>query len=136
VENVKRGTYFSQPLFEGLGDPFAKCEIDAGGERTDQGCLIAKLARAIMFFEADNKDLGLVCFFSTGMTEDSNYEITVKEGQHVNKRDEIGMFHYGSKVSGAGRVPGYERYREQCASAIKASRGGEEEQRGKARKSR
>jgi phosphatidylserine decarboxylase len=48
-----------------------------------------------MFFEADNKDLGLVCFLGIGMTEVSTCDITVKEGQHVNKGDEIGMFHYG-----------------------------------------
>jgi phosphatidylserine decarboxylase len=45
-----------------------------------------------MFFEADNKDLGLVCFLGIGMTEVSTCDITVKEGQHVKKGDEIGMF--------------------------------------------
>jgi phosphatidylserine decarboxylase len=30
-----------------------------------------------------------------GMTEVSTCDITVKEGQHVKKGDEIGMFHFG-----------------------------------------
>ena len=51
-----------------------------------------------MFFEADNKDIGLVCFLGIGMTEVSTCEITVKEGQHVKKGDEIGMFHYGGST--------------------------------------
>jgi phosphatidylserine decarboxylase len=63
--------------------------------KTGQGYLTATATRAIIFFEADNKDLGLVCFMGIGMTEVSTCDITVKEGQHVKKGDEIGMFHYG-----------------------------------------
>ncbi|KAG9379131.1 Phosphatidylserine decarboxylase [Pyrenophora tritici-repentis] len=55
-------TYFSEPLFEGLGDPSTKSDIDKGKEVTSQGYLTAKATRAIVFIEADNKDLGLVCF--------------------------------------------------------------------------
>jgi phosphatidylserine decarboxylase len=44
-----------------------------------------------MFIEADNKTLGLVCFLGIGMTEVSTCDITVKEGQHVKKGDELGM---------------------------------------------
>jgi phosphatidylserine decarboxylase len=33
-----------------------------------------------------------------GMTEVSTCDITVKEGQHVSKGDEIGMFHYGGST--------------------------------------
>jgi phosphatidylserine decarboxylase len=95
---VKDGTYFSEPLFEGLGDPSAKGSIDEGGEKTGQGYLTATATRAIMFIEADNKDLGLVCFLGIGMTEVSTCDITVKEGQHVKKGDEIGMFHYGGST--------------------------------------
>jgi len=95
---VKDGTYFSEPLFEGLGDPSAKGGIDEEGEKTGQGYLTATATRAIMFIEADNKDLGLVCFLGIGMTEVSTCDITVKEGQHVKKGDEIGMFHYGGST--------------------------------------
>jgi phosphatidylserine decarboxylase len=32
------------------------------------------------------------------MTEVSTCDITVKEGQHVKKGDELGMFHYGGST--------------------------------------
>lgn len=92
---LKDGTYFSEPLFEGLGDPEAKGGISQDGEKSGQGYISATATRAIIFFEADNKDLGLVCFLGIGMTEVSTCDITVTEGQHVKKGDEIGMFHYG-----------------------------------------
>ena len=63
------GTYFSEPLFEGLGDPSNKDGIAEDGEKTGQGYLTATATRAIMFIEADNPDLGLVCFMGIGMTE-------------------------------------------------------------------
>ncbi|KAF1960851.1 hypothetical protein CC80DRAFT_532410 [Byssothecium circinans] len=94
---VKDGTYFSEPLFEGLGDPSVN-EINEGGESNGQGYLTATATRAIIFFEADSKDIGLVCFLGIGMTEVSTCEITVSEGQHVKKGDEIGMFHYGGST--------------------------------------
>ncbi|KAH9868285.1 hypothetical protein J1614_007357 [Plenodomus biglobosus] len=95
---VVDGTYFSEPLFEGIGDPNTKTTIDEAGEKTGQGYLTATATRAIIFFEADNKDLGLVCFLGIGMTEVSTCDITVKEGQHVKKGDEIGMFHFGGST--------------------------------------
>ncbi|KAJ4286150.1 hypothetical protein N0V90_013499 [Kalmusia sp. IMI 367209] len=96
---VKDGTYFSEPLFEGLGDPSASSnDINKGGETNGQGYLTATATRAIIFFEADNRDIGLVCFLGIGMTEVSTCDITVKEGQHVKKGDEIGMFHYGGST--------------------------------------
>lgn len=95
---VVDGTYFSEPLFEGIGDPNTKKRIDEAGEKTGQGYLTATATRAIIFFEADNKDLGLVCFLGIGMTEVSTCDITVKEDQHVKKGDEIGMFHFGGST--------------------------------------
>jgi phosphatidylserine decarboxylase len=94
---VVGGTYFSEPLFEGLGDPESH-DIDPSGECTGQGYLTATATRAIIFFEADNKDIGILCFLGIGMTEVSSCDITVKEGQHVKKGDEIGMFHYGGST--------------------------------------
>ena len=92
------GTYFSEPLFEGLGDPSTKGGISEEGEKTGQGYLTATATRAIIFIEADNSDLGLVCFMGIGMTEVSTCEITAKEGEHVEKGDQIGMFHYGGST--------------------------------------
>ena len=92
------GTYFSEPLFEGLGDASAHSDIDEVGEKTGQGYLKATAKRAIIIFEADNKDLGLVCFMGFGMTVVSTCETTVKEGQHVKTGDEISMFHYSGST--------------------------------------
>jgi phosphatidylserine decarboxylase len=47
--------------------------------------------RALIFIEADNRDIGLVCVMPVGMVEVSTCDITVKEGQHVNKGDQLGM---------------------------------------------
>lgn len=94
---VKDGTYFSEPLFEGLGDPKSK-EINKGGETDGQGYLTATATRAIIYIEADSKDIGLVCFLGIGMTEVSTCDITVKEGQHIEKGEQLGMFHYGGST--------------------------------------
>ncbi|KAJ4311350.1 hypothetical protein N0V94_007985 [Neodidymelliopsis sp. IMI 364377] len=89
------GTYFSEPLFTGIGDPQAKGNMDKAGEKTGQGYLSATATRAIIFIEADNKDLGVVCFIGIGMTEVSTCDTTVKEGQHIKKGEQLGMFHFG-----------------------------------------
>lgn len=89
---VRDGTYFSEPLFESSADGG---EIDTGGITVAQGYLSALATRAIIFFEADNPAIGLMAFIGIGMDEVSTCEITVKEGQHVKKGDEIGMFHFG-----------------------------------------
>jgi phosphatidylserine decarboxylase len=91
---VQDGTYFSEPLFEGLGDPTVE-EIDAGGISVGQGYLSALATRAIIFIEADNPAIGLMAFIGIGMDEVSTCEITVKEGQHVKKGEQTGMFHFG-----------------------------------------
>ncbi|KAK0255358.1 hypothetical protein B0A54_03158 [Friedmanniomyces endolithicus] len=91
---VQDGTYFSEPLFEGLGDP-GTTEIDKGGITTGQGYLSSLATRAIIFIEADNPAIGLMAFIGIGMDEVSTCEITVKEGQHVKKGEQTGMFHFG-----------------------------------------
>ena len=94
---VQDGTYFSEPLFEGLGDPNTK-EIDAHGISSGQGYLSHLATRAIIFIEADNPAIGLMAFIGIGMDEVSTCEITVKEGQHVKKGEQTGMFHFGGST--------------------------------------
>ncbi|TQS33647.1 hypothetical protein Golomagni_05999 [Golovinomyces magnicellulatus] len=91
---VQDGTYFSEPLFEGVGDP-SNTDIDTTGLPLAQGYLSALATRAIIVIEADNKDLGLVTFVGIGMDEVSTCEITVKEGGKIKKGQELGMFHFG-----------------------------------------
>ncbi|OAP57167.1 phosphatidylserine decarboxylase [Fonsecaea erecta] len=92
---VVDGTYYSEPLFE---DFKPDQPADYEGEVTSQGYLTATATRAIMFFEADNPAIGLMAFLGIGMCEVSTCEMTVKEGQHVKKGDEIGMFHFGGST--------------------------------------
>lgn len=96
---VRDGTYFSEPLFEGLADPSSdKREIDTRGITIAQGYLSSLATRAIIFIEADNPAIGLMAFVGIGMDEVSTCDITVKEGQRLKKGDELGMFHFGGST--------------------------------------
>lgn len=94
---VQDGTYFSEPLFEGVGDP-SNTDIDTGGISVGQGYLSSMAARGIIFIDADNPAIGLMAFIAIGMDEVSSIDITVKEGQHVKKGDQLGMFHFGGST--------------------------------------
>lgn len=91
---VQDGTYFSEPLGENAADT-GSVSINAEGIGQAQGYLSALAARAIIVIEADNKDIGLVGFVGIGMDEVSTCDITVKEGQHIKKGEQTGMFHFG-----------------------------------------
>ncbi|KAI1194515.1 Phophatidylserine decarboxylase-domain-containing protein [Nemania serpens] len=91
---VREGTYFSEPLFPSPSDP-RLYEIDAAGFRASQGYLAALATRAVMFIQADNPAIGLMAFVAVGMDEVSTCEITVQQGQHVEKGEQLGMFHFG-----------------------------------------
>jgi phosphatidylserine decarboxylase len=95
---VRDGTYYSEPLFEGLGDPEKKHDIDYKGEATGQGYITAVATRGIIFIEANNPAIGLMAFIGVGMSEVSTCDITVKEGQHIKKGDQMGMFHFGGST--------------------------------------
>ncbi|UNI22491.1 Phosphatidylserine decarboxylase [Purpureocillium takamizusanense] len=92
---VEDGMYFSEPLFEGPGDPEQHGEIDTRGIVVAQGYLSALATRAVIFIEADHPAIGLMAFVGIGMDEVSTCDITVKEGQRIGKGDELGMFHFG-----------------------------------------
>ncbi|KAF4216621.1 hypothetical protein CNMCM8980_006519 [Aspergillus fumigatiaffinis] len=94
---VVEGTYYSEPLFEGVGDP-SPHQIDLSGQVTAQEYNSATATRALIFIEADHPAIGLMCFMGIGMCEVSTCEITVKEGQHLKKGDQLGMFHFGGST--------------------------------------
>uniref|UniRef100_A0A0W0FNV2 L-tryptophan decarboxylase PsiD-like domain-containing protein n=1 Tax=Moniliophthora roreri TaxID=221103 RepID=A0A0W0FNV2_MONRR len=56
-------------------------------------------ARMLVYIQADNASIGLMCFIAIGMSEISSCQATVFEGQHVNRGDELGMFHFGGSSS-------------------------------------
>ncbi|WWC92078.1 phosphatidylserine decarboxylase [Kwoniella dendrophila CBS 6074] len=93
--NLVQGTYYSEPLFV---DFQANQAADSNGETTSQEYLSCTATRSIIFIEADNPKIGLMAFIGIGMTEVSTCDNTVKEGQHVNKGDELGMFHFGGST--------------------------------------
>ncbi|KAG0004437.1 hypothetical protein BGZ80_003300 [Entomortierella chlamydospora] len=96
---VVDGTYFSEPLFEGIGDPANRNqEINVKTLDPSQGYLSATATRALIFIQADNPAIGLMVFMGIGMTEVSTCDITVRVGDHVKKGDEIGMFHFGGST--------------------------------------
>ncbi|KAL5342687.1 Phophatidylserine decarboxylase-domain-containing protein [Aspergillus crustosus] len=97
---VVDGTYYSEPLFEGLvgGDKGNGASIDEGGEVATQEYLTCVATRAIIFIECDNPAIGLMAFLGVGMCEVSTCDITVKDGQHVKKGEELGMFHFGGST--------------------------------------
>jgi phosphatidylserine decarboxylase len=86
---VVDGSYYSETLSEGF---------DPTGENESQGYITELATRALIFIEADNPAIGLMCIMPVGMTEISSCEITVYEGQHVNKGDQLGMFHFGGST--------------------------------------
>jgi phosphatidylserine decarboxylase len=86
---VVDGSYYSETLSEGF---------DPTGENESQGYITELATRALIFIEADNPAIGLMCIMPVGMTEISSCEITVYEGQHVKKGDQLGMFHFGGST--------------------------------------
>ena len=72
--------------------------FDPASPNESQGCITHTAARALIFIEADNPAIGLMAALFVGMAEVSSNEITVYEGQHVNKGDQLGMFHYGGST--------------------------------------
>lgn len=83
------GTYYSETLSEGE---------DVAGPNASQGYITELATRALIFIEADNSDIGLMCFMAVGMAEVSTCDVTVYEGQHVNKGEQLGMFHFGGST--------------------------------------
>jgi phosphatidylserine decarboxylase len=92
---VVNGTYYLENLFQGFFDPAGP---DPAGPNNSQAFLTAVATRALIFIEADNPAIGLMCVMPVGMAEVSSCQITVKEGDHVNKGDPLGMFHFGGST--------------------------------------
>ena len=92
---VQDGTYYSEPLFEDFSESHG---ADEGGEATGQGYITATATRAIIFIEAHNPAIGLMAVLAVGMAEVSTCDITVEEGQAVEKGEQIGMFHFGGST--------------------------------------
>ncbi|KAG6836610.1 hypothetical protein H0H93_006160 [Arthromyces matolae] len=67
--------------------------------RNSQGYLTSVATRVNIYIQADNPDIGLMCFMGVGMAEVSSCEVTVKKGDRVEQGQETGMFHFGGSTS-------------------------------------
>ncbi|KAH9476873.1 L-tryptophan decarboxylase [Psilocybe cubensis] len=95
------GTYFAQAPST-IGDPIPDNDYDPPPYLKSLVYFSNIAARQIMFIEADNKEIGLIFLVFIGMTEISTCEATVSEGQHVNRGDDLGMFHFGGSSFALG----------------------------------
>jgi hypothetical protein len=86
---VRDGTYYAEAASHGF---------DPSGPNDSQSYITEVATRALVFIQADNPDIGLMCMLAVGMAEVSSCQITVYEGQRVRKGDQIGMFHYGGST--------------------------------------
>jgi phosphatidylserine decarboxylase len=86
---VRQGTYYAESLEAGL---------DPEGPNESQAYITGIATRAIIFIAADNPAIGLMAFMGIGMVEVSTCDITVYDGQRVEKGDELGMFHFGGST--------------------------------------
>ncbi len=83
------GSYYAEALSE---------KFDPAGPNESQAFITELATRALVFIQADNPDIGLMCVMFVGMAEVSSCDATVKVGQHVNKGDQLGMFHFGGST--------------------------------------
>ncbi|KAK5114385.1 hypothetical protein LTR85_010207 [Meristemomyces frigidus] len=93
IEHIP-GTYFAENYREPI-DPTDPVGPLGAVLRQSQGYISEVAARMVMYIQADDPRIGLVCAIMVGMVEVSSCESTVGEGQHVDAGEEVGMFHYG-----------------------------------------
>jgi phosphatidylserine decarboxylase len=83
----------------GGGDPniglHLNLDLDPNPPCLSQGFITTTSTRVLIFIQADNPKIGLMCLMAVGMVEVSTCEVTVTEGQKTKKGDQLGMFHFG-----------------------------------------
>lgn len=93
------GAYYSEPvLFSFKPDEPSDDRPDPGADTFSQGYISAVAARGLIWIQADNEKIGLMCMIMIGMAEISTIDVTMPVGQHFDKGDEIGMFHFGGST--------------------------------------
>ena len=77
------GSYYAEAASEGF---------DPAGPNNSQGYIAHVATRVLIFIEADEPAIGLICLMPVGMGEVSSCVLSVRKGQCVKKGDEIGFF--------------------------------------------
>jgi phosphatidylserine decarboxylase len=88
-----RGTYYAESPAMGFVNPDGP---DPAADHFSQAFISAVAARALVFIQAVNASIGLMCFIAVGMAEVSTCEITLEPGHAVKKGDQIGSYFGGS----------------------------------------
>ncbi|KAI4229828.1 MAG: hypothetical protein L6R40_008038 [Gallowayella cf. fulva] len=83
------GTIFSRPQ----NDDFKPSE-----PTRSQKFVAQTSTRVLIFIQADNPEIGLMCVMLVGWAEVSTCEVTVRTGQRVVKGEQLGVFHYGGST--------------------------------------
>jgi phosphatidylserine decarboxylase len=89
------GTYYAEAASEGF---------DPAGPNDSQGYIAHVAARALIFIEADNPAIGLMCVVPVGMAEVSSCVLQradgepLKKGQRLKKGEQIGYFQFGGST--------------------------------------
>lgn len=91
IVDVKKipGTYYAE---------INEFPYDEAGPNDSQAYITHVAARAIIMIEADNEDIGLVCFMPVGMSEVSSCDVEVNIGDKVKKGDFLGKFLFGGST--------------------------------------
>ena len=72
--------------------------FDPSAGTLSQGYQASVNTRGLVFIQADDDAIGLVCVMPIGITEISSIDITVEEHCHVDKGAELGRFSYGGST--------------------------------------
>jgi phosphatidylserine decarboxylase len=99
ASKVIDGTYYSETPAAGY---------DPSAPNDSQGYITEVATRAHVLIEADDPRIGLMCFMPVGMAEVSTCDVTVAVGEHVQKGDPLGMFHFGGSTHCLFFRPGLE----------------------------
>jgi phosphatidylserine decarboxylase len=80
-----------------IGDPDLVPGDPRGGLIRSQPFLTLSATRAVIFIEAENPLIGLMCFIGLGMCEVSTCELSkkVRNKESITVGEELGMFHFG-----------------------------------------
>lgn len=83
------GTYYSEAQSEGY---------DPSGPNNSQGYITQVATRAIIFIQADDPAIGLMCFIAVGMSEVSSCIITAQKDTYIKKGEQLGYFQFGGST--------------------------------------
>ena len=97
IEDVVQvpGTYYAEAASEGF---------DPAGPNDSQGYIAHVATRALIFLQADNPKIGLMCVITIGMAEVSSSLVVGANGQKlvkgdkVKKGDQLGYFQFGGST--------------------------------------